>query len=311
MAYAFNRGVNRGLFSNEAGQGSAPIAHAAARSKHPASEGMVAILEPFIDTVVICTLTGLALLTSGVWHEKEVNEFQLADVYVLSGAWTEEDEQQRSQLYSFYNEGGELPLFNGSLNVAGGTAQENVTLLHARSIAEQVEFTLQEQPMTAQITVSEGRMIDLPGGTSGPWAEFDAQCATDGPGFQTRIPRRLGSVHRLHWPLAICLFDGHQLVVLWRSGSDLSSGVEIRRGLSGALRPGLFPCGGSGHDADLDILRHCHCADDPAQPDRHTHAAQGHEANTGFLLGGIQVITPHTTQVRTAIAAYFCKHPAR
>ena len=45
---------------------------------------MVAILEPFIDTVVICTLTGLALLTSGVWHEKEVNEFQLADVYVLS-----------------------------------------------------------------------------------------------------------------------------------------------------------------------------------------------------------------------------------
>ncbi len=166
MAYAFNRGVNRGLFSNEAGQGSAPIAHAAARSKHPASEGMVAILEPFIDTVVICTLTGLALLTSGVWHEKEVNEFQLADVYVLSGAWTEEDEQQRSQLYSFYNEGGELPLFNGSLNVAGGKAQENVTLLHARSIAEQVEFTLQEQPLTAQITVREGRMTDLPGGTS-------------------------------------------------------------------------------------------------------------------------------------------------
>ena len=70
MAYAFNRGVNRGLFSNEAGQGSAPIAHAAARSKHPASEGMVAILEPFIDTVVICTLTGLALLTSGCLARK-------------------------------------------------------------------------------------------------------------------------------------------------------------------------------------------------------------------------------------------------
>ena len=46
IAYAFNRGVNRGLFSNEAGQGSAPIAHAAAKAEHPVSEGMVAILEP-------------------------------------------------------------------------------------------------------------------------------------------------------------------------------------------------------------------------------------------------------------------------
>ena len=50
FAYAFNRGVNRGLFSNEAGQGSAPIAHAAAKAEDPVSEGMVSILEPFIDT---------------------------------------------------------------------------------------------------------------------------------------------------------------------------------------------------------------------------------------------------------------------
>ncbi|MDZ7641250.1 MAG: alanine:cation symporter family protein [Desulfurivibrio sp.] len=61
FAYAFNRGVNRGLFSNEAGQGSAPIAHAAARAHEPVSEGMVSILEPFLDTLVICTLTGLVI----------------------------------------------------------------------------------------------------------------------------------------------------------------------------------------------------------------------------------------------------------
>ena len=53
IAYAFNRGVNRGLFSNEAGQGSAPIAHASAKANEPLSEGMVSILEPFIDTIVI------------------------------------------------------------------------------------------------------------------------------------------------------------------------------------------------------------------------------------------------------------------
>ena len=73
IAYAFNRGVNRGLFSNEAGQGSAPIAHAAAKADEPVSEGMVSILEPFIDTILICTLTGLVILSSGVWQEKHQN----------------------------------------------------------------------------------------------------------------------------------------------------------------------------------------------------------------------------------------------
>lgn len=60
-------GVRRGLFSNEAGQGSAPIAHAAAQTDEPVSEGVVALLEPFIDTLVICTMTGLVIITTGVW----------------------------------------------------------------------------------------------------------------------------------------------------------------------------------------------------------------------------------------------------
>ncbi len=63
-------GVRRGLFSNEAGQGSAPIAHAAAKTDEPVSEGVVALLEPFIDTIVICTMTGLVILTTGVWNER-------------------------------------------------------------------------------------------------------------------------------------------------------------------------------------------------------------------------------------------------
>ncbi|MCL4161028.1 UNVERIFIED_CONTAM: hypothetical protein GTU68_055875 [Idotea baltica] len=55
-------GVQRGLFSNEAGQGSAPIAHSAAKTKEPVSEGVVALLEPFIDTIIICTITALVIL---------------------------------------------------------------------------------------------------------------------------------------------------------------------------------------------------------------------------------------------------------
>jgi len=63
-------GVRRGLFSNEAGQGSAPIAHAAAKTDEPVSEGVVALLEPFIDTIVICTMTGLVIILTGVWNDR-------------------------------------------------------------------------------------------------------------------------------------------------------------------------------------------------------------------------------------------------
>jgi alanine or glycine:cation symporter, AGCS family len=63
-------GVRRGLFSNEAGQGSAPIAHAAAKTDEPVSEGVVALLEPFIDTIIICTMTAMVIILTGVWKEE-------------------------------------------------------------------------------------------------------------------------------------------------------------------------------------------------------------------------------------------------
>ncbi len=70
-------GVKRGLFSNEAGQGSAPIAHAAAKTDEPVSEGVVGLVEPFIDTLVICTMTGLVVVLTGVWHERFPTEITL------------------------------------------------------------------------------------------------------------------------------------------------------------------------------------------------------------------------------------------
>ena len=65
-------GVKRGIFSNEAGQGSAPIAHAAAKTDEPVREGLVAMMGPYIDTLLICTLTGLVIVTVGVWHGKKI-----------------------------------------------------------------------------------------------------------------------------------------------------------------------------------------------------------------------------------------------
>ncbi len=64
-------GIRRALFSNEAGQGSAPIAHAAAKTKEPVREGVVAMVGPLVDTIIICTMTGLVIILAGVWDAKK------------------------------------------------------------------------------------------------------------------------------------------------------------------------------------------------------------------------------------------------
>ena len=68
---AIRFGVARGIFSNEAGLGSAPIAHAAAQTKEPVRQGMVAMLGTFLDTIIICSITGLVIITSGAWTSGE------------------------------------------------------------------------------------------------------------------------------------------------------------------------------------------------------------------------------------------------
>jgi AGCS family alanine or glycine:cation symporter len=67
-ASAFLFGMKRAVFSNEAGQGSSPIAHSAAKTDEPVREGIVAGLEPFIDTIVVCTFTALIILATGIWN---------------------------------------------------------------------------------------------------------------------------------------------------------------------------------------------------------------------------------------------------
>ena len=118
FAYAFNRGVNRGLYSNEAGQGSAPIAHAAAKTDEPVAEGMVSILEPFIDTIIICTLTGLVILSSGVWTQKIHNEFQLFDMQYIAGVYDDKDKDDLDQLFHHLNFGEDIELFSGEIEVS-------------------------------------------------------------------------------------------------------------------------------------------------------------------------------------------------
>lgn len=157
FAFAFNRGVNRGLYSNEAGQGSAAIAHAAARAHEPISEGLVALLEPFIDTIIICTLTGLVILSSGVWNEKLDNTFQMTDMEILAQQLDENNPEEVAMLRSHINNKTFLPLFEGELIVEKGVVQNQVSFIHARSLAEDVIITHQDIPYTGELEIIEGK----------------------------------------------------------------------------------------------------------------------------------------------------------
>lgn len=163
FAYAFNRGVNRGLFSNEAGQGSAPIAHASAKGREPVSEGFVAILEPFIDTILICTLTGLVILSSGVWNEKFPNDFQDSDTTILAGDLTDSDAQHVTALSAFLtDQPSSVQRYSGTIEVQNGEAtHEGFTILHARSVAENVTYHIgQNRRFTGEVMVRDGRIAE-------------------------------------------------------------------------------------------------------------------------------------------------------
>jgi len=79
------QGIQRAAFSNEAGIGSSPIAHSAVKTKKPASEGLVALLEPFTDTVVVCTMTALVLIITGVWKVDAVVKQDATSLYAQPG----------------------------------------------------------------------------------------------------------------------------------------------------------------------------------------------------------------------------------
>lgn len=137
-------GVKRGLFSNEAGQGSAPIAHGAAKTEEPVREGVVALLEPFIDTIMICTMTGLVIITTGVWdskHPTEVNlnspdlEFQITEtmddtsVLIVQDGIIQNGEMLRSAfpIDTVFANMEQTELFNGTINTENYTATSDAS----------------------------------------------------------------------------------------------------------------------------------------------------------------------------------------
>lgn len=163
FAYAFDRGVNRGLYSNEAGQGSAPIAHAAAKTDEATDEGMVSILEPFIDTIVICTITGLVILSSGVWNEKFDNQFQRADMVFVAGAYDQSNQDDVNSISAMLNgTATSAREYSGKISLIEGIAQnkEDFTLINSRSFAENIRFSNNDKTLSGEVSVTDGRLDD-------------------------------------------------------------------------------------------------------------------------------------------------------
>jgi alanine or glycine:cation symporter, AGCS family len=166
FALAMERGVGRGLFSNEAGQGSAAIAHASAKSEEPAMEGMVSLLEPFIDTIIICTITGLAILSTGVWNEKHENTFAQAEMFFVEGKFDDKNQEDINKLFIYLDdtnaEASGVKNYTGEMIVKNGISQDpNFTLIHKRSVAEDIRFMSDDLPYTGIVSI-EDRAISTP-----------------------------------------------------------------------------------------------------------------------------------------------------
>jgi AGCS family alanine or glycine:cation symporter len=188
-------GVKRGLFSNEAGLGSAPIAHAAAKTRESVREGVVAMIGPFVDTLLICTMTGLVIVTTGVWKDKfpeDLSGANLVDVVVYN---VHPEAFESSSIAT-------ADRFQGSLTIEAGRPVEAVSFFYEKGTIEDPRFLVQvadseTTPLTGSVTLSEQGIITGHSGVEGALlirgemlltgAELTAQ------GFSRGLPGKWGN----------------------------------------------------------------------------------------------------------------------
>lgn len=150
FVFTLTWGVKRGLFSNEAGQGSAPIAHAAAKTNEPVREGAVALLEPFIDTVVICFMTGLVIVLTGTWYQK----YDEAVPLTAQSAITFVREGTKVQPQGVV---AKEDLFEGRAEVVSGRLR-GCGLVRNHSIIEDALLKHEDRPFEGIVEVRAGRL---------------------------------------------------------------------------------------------------------------------------------------------------------
>jgi len=150
-------GVKRGLFSNEAGQGSAPIAHAAAKTDEPVREGVVAMLGPLIDTLIICTMTGLAIVSTGVWDDKFAGDLQLdhAKVVLIADMGTEGTEAERLAAALAAQEGDTASTAPITITVDEGRQEQLAFIGHDGLIEDARLVVKKDEPWSGTLTFTQ------------------------------------------------------------------------------------------------------------------------------------------------------------
>lgn len=152
--YMLMWGIKRGLFSNEAGQGSAPVAHAAAKTKEPAREGIVAMLGPFIDTISVCTITGLVIITTGVWKDKQPSKIVVNAQNDISIIEQGTKIGQNAQLDENHI------LANTSFQVKNGKT-ESVNFVKNHGTVDNAILLVEEKPYTGTIHINSEKLMYL------------------------------------------------------------------------------------------------------------------------------------------------------
>ena len=162
FAMSLKYGVARGLYSNEAGQGSSPIAHASSKTEKSIEQGMVSILEPFIDTIVVCSVTAMVILSSGVWTEKFENSFDRTSMTVISGVYSDANEDDVIELSKYVqNMSSEITNFNGVISLeAGSIVSNNATIIHKRSVGEDVIISRDGNLVTGDLEITNGSFVE-------------------------------------------------------------------------------------------------------------------------------------------------------
>ena len=170
FAMSLKYGVARGLYSNEAGQGSSPIAHASSKNKS-IDQGVVSILEPFIDTIVVCSVTALVILSSGVWTQKFDTTFAKTDMVILDGIYSDEKNSDGSYIYPNHiseltnyvqSIESDIKEYNGTISIENGRIDNsNITILHSRSIAEDVEVLNTDKDIySGSLNIVDGKILE-------------------------------------------------------------------------------------------------------------------------------------------------------
>lgn len=154
--YGMMWGVKRGLFSNEAGQGSAPILHAVAQTDEPPEEGANSMLGPFIDTIMVCTITGLVIITTGVWNQKKP-DIVLANSQAAISIVTNQGGVSQNSVIK-----GDV-VKNSSFIVDNGKVNEDIAFIRNHSTIDSTLILVNQLPYSGTILIDENGLMKTTG----------------------------------------------------------------------------------------------------------------------------------------------------